>query len=313
MGREQSEREPVHAEGDASGMRHLSGLGADAPDLAEMLAMAVEAHAGGRLLGGTDRNEQLELQGLFDLVDCHDLADPAEERIARLIDVIGQPQPIGELTRAHDPALAESVDGRGRADADILAHAEGLQAVQAPRRLMAETVAGHVEDQAARRNRATFGHHRIDRVAGGRAQHQVGRRQRLGPIAAGREPVNRRADLLLAAMQAAHAAEEVRKAFQIARFLELAAAHHRWKAQHLGAAFALARDQARQAFHDLLVERRAGIDAVRAHRAKQRVGDQIERIAPFGGSLECNVHLARLLRRLRAHSVLIETECAPAS
>ena len=50
---------------------------------AEMVAVIVEAHAGGRLLGGAHRNEQLELQRLLDLAHRHQLAAAAEERITR--------------------------------------------------------------------------------------------------------------------------------------------------------------------------------------------------------------------------------------
>ena len=83
VGPEQGDRQPVHAEGDAGGMRRRAGLIVDAPGRAEMVAMIVEAHAGGRLLGRMQRHQQLELQRLLDLADRHHLAGAAEEGIAR--------------------------------------------------------------------------------------------------------------------------------------------------------------------------------------------------------------------------------------
>src|SRR5262249_30275441 len=45
--REQGEGEAVDAEGDAAGVDQLAGRGRDLPGLAEVLAVIVEAHAGG--------------------------------------------------------------------------------------------------------------------------------------------------------------------------------------------------------------------------------------------------------------------------
>ena len=111
------------------------------------------------------------------------------------------------------------------------------------RRFAAEAVGGDVEAQAARRQRAAARRDRIDRIAGGRRQHEVGRRQRRGPVAAGVEAADRGVDFALGAVQAADAAEQIGKALQIAGFLELAAAHHRRKAHHFGAGLAVPRDQ----------------------------------------------------------------------
>src|SRR4051794_22765572 len=66
--REQRQGQAVDAEGDAARMRNIAILDPQIPGLAEMIAVIVEAHAGGRLLLGAHRNEQLEFEGLLDLV-----------------------------------------------------------------------------------------------------------------------------------------------------------------------------------------------------------------------------------------------------
>src|SRR5689334_397299 len=71
---EQRERQPIDAEGDATGMRHVAGGGAQVPGQAEMVAMIVEAHARRRLLRRADRHQQLELELLLDLTCRHELA-----------------------------------------------------------------------------------------------------------------------------------------------------------------------------------------------------------------------------------------------
>src|SRR5947207_5146373 len=59
---EQRDGEAVHAKGDAAGVRGGTGLVLQAPDHAELVAMVVEAHAGGGLRAGVVRDQQLELQ-----------------------------------------------------------------------------------------------------------------------------------------------------------------------------------------------------------------------------------------------------------
>ena len=58
----------------------------DAPGRAEMVAVIVEAHAGGRLFFRAQRHQQFELQRLLFLAHRLHLADPAEEGVARIVD-----------------------------------------------------------------------------------------------------------------------------------------------------------------------------------------------------------------------------------
>ena len=118
-----------------------------------------------------------------------------------------------------------------RSDTDVLAHAERLEAVDVGRGLAAEAVGGDVEGEAGRRHRAARGGQRVDRVAGGRRQHEVGGLEVRRPVLALVEPVDDAADVAFAAAEAAHRAEQVREALQVAVPLEVRAAHHRRKAQ----------------------------------------------------------------------------------
>ena len=80
MGGEQGEREPVHAECHAGGVGDLAVFGVQAPGRGEVIAVAIEAHAGGGLGGRADGNEQLEFQGLLDLALRDQLCGAAEKR-----------------------------------------------------------------------------------------------------------------------------------------------------------------------------------------------------------------------------------------
>jgi hypothetical protein len=120
---------------------------------------------------------------------------------------------------------------------------------------------------------------------------QVGRLERRRPVLPGFELLHDAADIRFAAVQATHAAEQMRKAFQIARLFQLPTAHDGRKPRDFRARLAVARDQPRQAFDHLLVQCRARIDAIGAHRAKQRVSDRVDAFALLDWIFECNVHL----------------------
>src|SRR5712692_6330526 len=171
--RKQGEREAIDAEGDAGRVRESARLGLELPGLAEMVLVVVEAHAGGRRLLRAHRNEQLELQGVLDLVHRHQLGGTSEERIARGLGLVVQAEQIGNLGRARHPLLAEGDHLVGRADAHELAHAEALEAVDLLRRLVAEAVARDVEQQAGRGHAAARGDQRIEGITGGGREHEV--------------------------------------------------------------------------------------------------------------------------------------------
>src|SRR5579863_7059742 len=96
VGVEHRNREPIHPEGNAAGMRRRAGHVLDVPGQAEMVAVIVEAHAGGRLLLGPQGDEQFELQRLLLLADRLHLADAAEEGIAGVVDAERQAEIAGD-------------------------------------------------------------------------------------------------------------------------------------------------------------------------------------------------------------------------
>ena len=101
----------------------------------------------------------------------------------------------------------------GRADADVFAHAEGLQPVDIARRFAAETIASDIEQKPFRRNFAAARHDRIDRITGGRRQHEIGGAESVGPVLAGFEALDSASDVGFAAAKAADADEKMREAF----------------------------------------------------------------------------------------------------
>src|SRR6202453_2156637 len=83
---EQRHGQAIDAERDAAGMSQLTIVVTDAPHLAEVLAVIVEAHAGGGRCARIIRNQEFEFQGLLALADRHHLTHPTEERIVRDVD-----------------------------------------------------------------------------------------------------------------------------------------------------------------------------------------------------------------------------------
>src|SRR6185437_15113316 len=65
VGMEHGDREAIHAERDTAGMGGLAAGIPDVPGQAKMVAVIIEAHAGGRLLLGTQRNQKFEFQRLL--------------------------------------------------------------------------------------------------------------------------------------------------------------------------------------------------------------------------------------------------------
>src|SRR5882762_9134475 len=117
----------------------------DAPHLAEVLAVIIEARARGGRSSRVVRDHQFEFQRLLPLTDGHDLADAAEKRIVRDVYREGQAEVGRELRSPGHPALAELQDFLRRTDSHELAHPKGLQTIQAARRLMPEHVGFDIE------------------------------------------------------------------------------------------------------------------------------------------------------------------------
>jgi hypothetical protein len=156
-------------------VRDAAILKVQAPLLAEGILMEVEAHAGGRIGRRGDRDQQLELQVLVTLVVDHHLAGAAEERIVGDVDGDVEADELHHLETAIHPVLAEIGDVLFGAHADIFAHAEQLLAGRIARRLMAEAIGLQIEQRAVLRQVAAAGDRRVERIAGGRRQHDFGR------------------------------------------------------------------------------------------------------------------------------------------
>jgi hypothetical protein len=83
----------------------------------------------------------------------------------------------------------------------------------------------------------------------------------------------------LVAAEAAHGAEQVGEAAEVAGLLDMGAAHHRREPQDLDVRIAMARDQDVEAVDHALEHGGAREDAVDPGRMEQRLGRQLERIA----------------------------------
>ena len=252
VGREQRQGQAVDAEGDAAGMSDLAGFGAQIPRRAEMVAVIVEAHARGRLLGGAHRNQQFELQRLLTCAIAAIISAASKERIARGLDLDGTPSSSANPGAPSEPASRNSITWSGVPDADVFAHPERLQAVDVARGLAAEAIAGDVEHQPVGRHRPGCGDQR-DRPGSRRRASGPDRSLSTRPSTQSLLPAanhRRRADLLARAAQATHAAEEMRKALRDIRIFDRRATHHRRKAQNFRAGPALFARSARQRFDD---------------------------------------------------------------
>jgi hypothetical protein len=208
------------------------------------------------------------------------------------VDAKRQREFIRHFLGAREPAAAEVGRLPRRAHAHEFAHAEGLEAIDLVGRFAPETIGFDVEFVRPRRHRPACGGERIERIAGRRRQHEIGRAQRVGPILAAIEPPDRGMDFRLVALQAADAAEQMRKAVEIACLLDVAAGHHRRKPQHLSVGFAAPRDQRRQRAYDGLEQRRAAMDTIAAGWFKQRAAERLEPIVGAARTVDASCLLA---------------------
>ena len=172
---EQRHRQAVHAEGDAAGVRELVAASREAPDVAEVVLVVVEAHAGGRRRARVVRESAARTSA------------PAARWLTAIIwptrpkngslatsSVAGQPERVGELAGALHPLLAKR---RGSPPACRCGRTRACGTTAGGRAsggLAAEAVGRDVEQQPAGGHAAARGDQRIERVAGRRRQHQVG-------------------------------------------------------------------------------------------------------------------------------------------
>ena len=87
---EERKGDAFHPEADTGGVRDLFVVGPQLPQLAEMILVVVETHAGGQRRRIIDRYKQFEFQSLLALSRSHDLAGSAEERIVGEVNLHGQ-------------------------------------------------------------------------------------------------------------------------------------------------------------------------------------------------------------------------------
>ena len=240
--------------------------------------MVIKAHAGG--LGEAsepDRDQQFELQGLLESGSARPSSPPRPKNaVAGQLYVAGDSQQVSYGPPSFDPSMSELEDLLRRTDPNELAHAERLQPVDVGRWLAPETIGGNIEDQAVAGDRTAGGHHRIDRIASRRAQHEVGGAQRVGPILAAFRSLDCLADVPFVPAQTTDDAEEVGKALQIALPFDMATVHDRGKSQHLRARGAMAGDQAAQCSHDPLIQAGPRIQAVDAGHVEQAAEDRLQ-------------------------------------
>src|ERR1019366_4508267 len=174
---------------------------------------------------------------------------------------MGQTQPRRDRLGAIDPARAEGENLLGRTDPHEFTHAERLQTIGIARWLVPKAVRRDVENIALFRRWSPRGGDGIDRIARRRAQNEIGRARGAGPVIVCPGTVRGVENLPFGSTQGADAAEQLRKALEIAGVFELTSTHDRWKAEHLRPIRTFVRNRALQPLHDALIDGGAGVDA----------------------------------------------------
>src|SRR5208283_1134621 len=149
-------------------MRDLPIFIEEAPCLAEMVAMIIEAHASRGLLFRTHRNQQLIFECLLDLIDRQQLSGASEKRIARKIDLMWQAKLVRDALGAIDPIPSELNDLIRRTDTHIFAHPKRLQPIEMQRRFMTKAIRRNIKHITTSRHGAPRCRDRIDWVTGSR-------------------------------------------------------------------------------------------------------------------------------------------------
>ena len=296
MAGEERERDPFQPEADTGGVRHRAVFEMKAPFRAEGVLVIVEAHAGGGLGRRGDGDQKLEFQILVALVVGEHAAGPAEERVVGHVDRHVEPDLGHHLQPSVHPCLAEGRDMVLRSHADIFAHAEELLAGRIVGGLVAEAVGLQVVEPAAGRQAAAPGDGRIERIAGRRRQHDIGRLLALRPVAVHFHALQQAHVVEFAAAEAVHGAGKLRKALHVAAGFEMGAVHARRKAHRLRAiGSAIGVDQPLEAGDHVLEPAGAAIKTLdagvdqeaRVEQAVEKRGLHIHRITPSGWCLAC--------------------------
>ncbi len=132
-----------------AGMSRFTRCVDDVPRRAEMITMIVEAHAGGRLRFGTQRDQKFEFQRLLDLADCHHLADTSEKRIAGRFDLERETEIARDGLRAHPSSVRESPTRRPGCQCTHIRASGMTEACRDAGWLAAKAVGRNVKTQAA--------------------------------------------------------------------------------------------------------------------------------------------------------------------
>ena len=220
-------------EAEAGGMRVAAAFHRNAMQAGEMLAVIVEAGDGGRL-GRGDRDQHFELQRLLALRLAEQAPGAAEEGVGGDVEAGVEADRGEDVDRPVAPLVAPRGDGLGLSDADQLALVKHLQTGRVARRFVSEDkTRTSVHANAAARQRAALRHRRIDRVASGRSEDEIGLRE-VRPRVVHRGATTQFGGLLLRTFEAEHRGAEVREAVHVARVFERRLRKHRREAHDLG-------------------------------------------------------------------------------
>ncbi len=110
MPAQQGEGDPRQAEACAGRMNRSTGTVPDVERFGEVIAVAVDAHAGCRLLAIIDRDKKLCLQVLLLLAALHDRSRAAKERVVGGGDLERKLKSLKDVSAPADPALPKRQD-----------------------------------------------------------------------------------------------------------------------------------------------------------------------------------------------------------
>ncbi len=265
----QCDCQPIHPKGYTSRVGGLSIGGLYAPGQAEMVAVAIEAHAGGRRLGERTGISISNLSAFFTWkrpTICP--SRPKNGSLAASMRCETPRSPAISVARAiHWSRNAEILFRRS--DGDKFPHSKRLEPVDVLRRFATKAITGHIEQHRLSAGCAALRRYGVDRVAGCRRQHEFARLRAVGPAAASLVARYRLVHPLHIRAQRADATQKMREAFQVSRLLDQRSANDGWEAEHLRPLRSQRRNVAAEAVDHVFIYSRAAIDAVNAHRCEQ--------------------------------------------